>query len=97
VTVLKCVNTVLWTLATNELAAASQQHTIWHFFFTREFKKKMTIVPHPPYFPLFCSLKIILKGCHFDIVQVTEAESQVVLNSLTKHDLQDAFKKWQKH
>jgi hypothetical protein len=27
---------------------------------------------------------------------VTEAESQVVLNTLTEHDFQDEFKKWQK-
>jgi hypothetical protein len=25
-----------------------------------------------------------------------EAESQTVLNTLTEHDFQDAFKKWQK-
>jgi hypothetical protein len=28
---------------------------------------------------------------------VTEVESQAVLNTLTEHDFQDAFKKWQKH
>jgi hypothetical protein len=27
---------------------------------------------------------------------VIEAESQAVLNTLTEHDLQHAFKKWQK-
>jgi hypothetical protein len=27
---------------------------------------------------------------------VFEAESQVVLNTFTEHDFQDAFKKWQK-
>jgi hypothetical protein len=27
---------------------------------------------------------------------VIEAESQGVLNTLTEHDFQDAFKKWQK-
>jgi hypothetical protein len=26
-----------------------------------------------------------------------EAESQMVLNTFTEHDFQDAFKKWQKH
>jgi hypothetical protein len=26
-----------------------------------------------------------------------ELESQAVLNTLTEHDFQDAFKKWQKH
>jgi hypothetical protein len=40
-------------------------------------------------------LKIKLKGRHFDTVEVTEVESQVVLNTLTEYDFQDAFKKWQ--
>jgi hypothetical protein len=39
-------------------------------------------------------LKIKLKGHHFDTVEAMEAESQVVLNTLTKDDFQDAFKKW---
>jgi hypothetical protein len=33
---------------------------------------------------------------HFDTVEVIEAESQAVLNSLTEHNFQDALKKWQK-
>jgi hypothetical protein len=33
-----------------------------------------------------------LKGCHFDTIVVMEAESQAVLNTLTEHDFQDAFK-----
>jgi hypothetical protein len=41
-------------------------------------------------------MKIKLKGRHFDTTEVMEAESQAVLNSLTEHDFQDAFKKWQK-
>jgi hypothetical protein len=53
----------------------------------------MTVIPHPPYFPLFPRLKIKLKGCHFDTVEVIDAESQVVLNTLIEHDFQDAFKK----
>jgi hypothetical protein len=36
-----------------------------------------------------------LKGRHFDTVEVIETESQAVLNTLTEHDFQDAFKKWQ--
>jgi hypothetical protein len=42
-------------------------------------------------------LKIKLKGRHFDTIEVTEAESWVVLNTLTEHGFQDGFKKWQKH
>jgi uncharacterized protein YmfQ (DUF2313 family) len=61
---------------------------------TREFltKNNMTVISHPPYFPLFFQLKKKLKGHHFDIIKVSEAESQAVLNTLT-----DAFKKYQEH
>jgi hypothetical protein len=38
-----------------------------------------------------------LKGCHLDIIEVHEAESQVVLNTPTQHSFQDAFKKCQKN
>jgi hypothetical protein len=41
-------------------------------------------------------LKTNLKGCHFDTIKVIEAESQAVLNTLTEHDFQDAFKQWQR-
>jgi hypothetical protein len=37
-----------------------------------------------------------MKGRHFDTTEVIVAESQVVLNTVTEHDFQDAFKKWQK-
>jgi hypothetical protein len=37
-------------------------------------------------------LKIKLKGRHFDTVEAIEAESLPVLNILTEHDFQDAFK-----
>jgi hypothetical protein len=74
-------------------------------FFTREYlTKNMTVVLHPPYSPdlapcdfsLFPQLKIKLKGRRFDTTDVLEAESQAVLNTLTEHNFQDAFKKWQK-
>jgi hypothetical protein len=41
-------------------------------------------------------LKIKLKGHHFDTTEVIEAKLQAVLNTLTEHEFQDAFKKWQK-
>jgi hypothetical protein len=41
-------------------------------------------------------MKIKLKGCHFDKIEMIETESQAVLNTLTEHDFQDAFRKWQK-
>jgi hypothetical protein len=68
-------------------------------FFTTEFpltKTEMTVVPYPPYFFLFPRLKIKPKGRHFDTIEMIEAESQAVLNTLTEHDFQDAFKKRQK-
>jgi Tfp pilus assembly protein PilV len=37
-------------------------------------------------------LKTKLKGCHFDAIEVIEVESQVVLNNLTGHNFQTAFK-----
>jgi hypothetical protein len=37
-----------------------------------------------------------MKGHHFDTTEVIVAESQVALNTVTEHDYQDAFKKWQK-
>jgi hypothetical protein len=63
------------------------------FFFTREFltKNNMTLIP-PPYFSLFLQLKIKLKCPHFDTIDMIETESQAVLNTLTEHDFQDAFK-----
>jgi hypothetical protein len=36
------------------------------------------------------------KGRQFDTIEVIEAESQAVLNTLTEHDFQDAFRKWHK-
>jgi hypothetical protein len=69
-----------------------------HTSFIRELltKDNMTVVPHPSYSSLFSRLKIEPKGRHFDTIEVIEAESQVVLNILTEHDFQDAFRIWQK-
>jgi hypothetical protein len=41
-------------------------------------------------------LKIKLKGHCFDTTEVIETELQVVLNTQTDHDFQDALKKRQK-
>jgi hypothetical protein len=53
----------------------------------------MTIVPHPPYFSLFPRLKKKLKCRHFGTTEVNGAETRELLNTLTEHDFQDAFKK----
>jgi hypothetical protein len=37
-----------------------------------------------------------MKDCPFDNTEVIEAGSHVVLKTLTEHDFQDVFKKWQK-
>jgi hypothetical protein len=47
-------------------------------------QKHMTVVPHTPYSP----------GHHFDTNEMTEAEWQAVLNTLTEHDFQDAYRIW---
>jgi hypothetical protein len=62
------------------------------FFFARDFfaEDNMIVIPHSPYFSLFPQLKV-MKGCHFVRTEVMETESQVVLNTLTEHDFQDAF------
>jgi hypothetical protein len=52
----------------------------------------MTIVPNSYFFSQFPRLKIKLKGLYFDTIEVIEAESQAVLNTLTEHDFQNAFK-----
>jgi hypothetical protein len=78
---------------TKELAAASRQCTVSHFFLPEHFYQKQNFYrPHPPYFSLFPRLKIKLIGLHFDTIEVIEAESHAILNALTEYDFQDAFK-----
>jgi hypothetical protein len=45
---------------------------------------------------MFPQFKIKLKGRHSDTIEVIEAESQAVLNTLTEHGFQYSFKKQQK-
>jgi hypothetical protein len=53
----------------------------------------LTSLTYPPAtFLCFFPLKKKLNGRHFHTIEVIEAESQAVLNTLTKHDFQDAFK-----
>jgi hypothetical protein len=53
----------------------------------------MTVIHISPYFSLFLRLKIKLKDHHFDTTEAIETKSQEMLNILTEHDLQDAYKK----
>ncbi|PNF28249.1 hypothetical protein B7P43_G06650 [Cryptotermes secundus] len=77
-----------------------KQHCLEEFLI----KNKMAVVPHLSYLPdlapcdffLFPMMKIKLKGRRFDTVGEIQAETQTVLNTLTKKDFQDAFEKWQK-
>jgi hypothetical protein len=50
----------------------------------------------PSDFFLFPKMKIKFKGRRFDTVEETQAETQTVLNTLTKKHLQEAFQMWQK-
>jgi hypothetical protein len=71
-------------LGAEELAVVSRQGTVSHFLFQQGIfdQRQHAVDPHPPR----------LKGRHFDTIEVTEAESQAVLNILREHDFQDGFK-----
>jgi hypothetical protein len=64
----------------------------------------MAVISHPPYSPdlatcdffLFLKIKLKLKGRRFDNTEEIQAESQRVLDTLTKKDFKDAFQKWRR-
>jgi hypothetical protein len=62
-------------------------------FFTIKFlvKNNMAVVPTHPTFP-FPRWKTKLTGRHFDAIEMIGTESRAVLNTLTEHYFQDAFK-----
>jgi hypothetical protein len=63
-------------------------------------KDKMAVIRHPPYSPglapcnffLFPKMKLKQKGRRFDTIEI-QAESQRVLDTVTKMDFQEAFQK----
>jgi hypothetical protein len=73
---------------------------------TTEFvtNNNLVVVPHPSYspdlalcdFPLFPTLKMKLKGQHFETVSDIQRESQVVLDSIKENDFHSAFVAWKK-
>jgi hypothetical protein len=64
----------------------------------------MALIPHPLYSPdmapgdfcLFPKMKLKLKGRRFDTIEEIQAESRVVLDTLTIKDVQEAFQKWRR-
>jgi hypothetical protein len=59
-------------------------------------KNNITVALHSPdldpcNFSPFPRSKMKLKGRGFDTIEVIKAESQAVLNTITKHNFQDAF------
>jgi hypothetical protein len=72
-------------LTTNELAVSSRQRTVPHFLFRQGifYQNQHDSRPQQHYFSVYLRLKII---------EVIEAESQAVLNTVTEHDYQDPFK-----
>jgi hypothetical protein len=67
-------------------------------------KYQTAVIPHPPYSPdlapcdffLFPKIKLKLKGCGFDTIEDIQAELQLVLDTLTEKDFQEAFQKWRR-
>jgi hypothetical protein len=67
-------------------------------------KYKMAVIPHPPYSPnfmpcdffLFPKMKLKLKEFRFDTTEEIQAELQIVLDTLTKKDFQEAFHEWRR-
>jgi histone-lysine N-methyltransferase SETMAR len=65
-------------------------------------KYRMAVIPHPPYSPdlarchffLFPKMKSKLVGCRSDTIELIQAESQKVLDTLTEKDFWEAFQKW---
>jgi hypothetical protein len=75
-----------------KLAVVSRQITFCTSFSTSNFfaEKQDDCFPlTSSYFFVIPLSKIKLKYRHFDTIEVTEAESQAVLNTLTEHDFQD--------
>ncbi len=54
-------------------------------------------VKAPCDFSLFLKLKLQLKGCRFDTIEVIQTKSQAVLDTLTKADTPKIFKERNKY
>jgi hypothetical protein len=92
--VLRRMRENVWRLRPEHWLLHNNNASSHNSFFTREFltKNNTTVAPNPPYVSLFPRLKIQLKGHHFDTIEVIEAESQAVRNTLKEHDFPNAFK-----
>jgi hypothetical protein len=81
---------------TSVLTGSTQYHipedSILHSHYCENLKSyNMTVVLLPPYFSV-SSIEDKTERRQFYTAEVIKAESQVVLNTLTEHDFQDAFK-----
>jgi hypothetical protein len=64
----------------------------------------MAVIPQSLYyhdlapcdFFLFPEMKLKLKGRRFDTIEVIQAESQRVLDTVTEKDYKEAFQKWRR-
>jgi hypothetical protein len=82
------------TRVTKELAIASRQRTLSHFLFQQGILDRQQPDRRPPSILLFSvsSSEDKLKIRHFKTTELIKVESQAVLNTLTEHDFQEAFK-----
>jgi hypothetical protein len=64
----------------------------------------LSVIPHPPYSPdlapcdffLFPKIKLKLKGRRIDTIEEIQAESPIVLDTVTEKDFQISFQAWRK-
>jgi hypothetical protein len=90
----KSAKTSCQSLVVKEMAVASWEHVISHFLFHQGiFNQKLHNCHPTPTLLAWLGPMWLLFSRHFDTIEVIEAKVQMVLNTLTDHNFQDAFKK----